>query len=47
MGELNRAELRKKEIFAEKIEKNWLNHLLHPAIREECRAVKYELLRLR
>ena len=32
-GELNRAELRKK-VFADENEKNWLNHLLHPAIRE-------------
>ena len=32
-GELNRSELRKK-LFSDENEKNWLNHLLHPAIRE-------------
>ena len=36
-GELNRAELRKK-VFADENEKNWLNHLLHPAIRERMLA---------
>jgi len=36
-GELNRAELRKK-VFADEDEKNWLNHLLHPAIRERMLA---------
>lgn len=33
-GELNRAKLR-QIIFAHEAEKQWLNHLLHPAIREE------------
>lgn len=32
-GELNRAELRRL-IFANEAEKNWLNNLLHPAIRK-------------
>ena len=36
-GELNRAELRKK-VFADENGKNWLNHLLHPAIRERMLA---------
>ena len=43
-GELNRAELRKK-VFADENEKNWLNHLLHPAIRERMLAqLKNEML---
>lgn len=33
-GELDRAKLR-QIIFAHEAEKQWLNHLLHPAIREE------------
>lgn len=33
-GELNRAELRKR-IFSNEAEKQWLNNLLHPIIREE------------
>ncbi|KAE9536892.1 dephospho-CoA kinase [Ursidibacter arcticus] len=33
-GDLNRAALRKR-IFQSEIEKNWLNNLLHPAIRLE------------
>ncbi|AKO45426.1 dephospho-CoA kinase [[Haemophilus] ducreyi] len=33
-GELNRAQLRQL-IFANRVEKNWLNNLLHPAIRRE------------
>ncbi|MGC7589626.1 dephospho-CoA kinase [Bisgaard Taxon 46] len=33
-GELNRAYLRER-IFQNEAEKNWLNNLLHPAIREE------------
>ena len=33
-GELNRAELRKKMYLQMKMKKSWLNHLLHPAIRE-------------
>ena len=33
-GQLNRALLRKK-IFTNDIDKNWLNNLLHPLIREE------------
>ena len=36
-GELNRAKLRKK-VFADENEKNWLNNLLHPAIRERMLA---------
>ncbi|WP_439328036.1 dephospho-CoA kinase [Lonepinella sp. BR2357] len=34
-GELNRAVLREK-VFNNESEKNWLNQLLHPAIRAEC-----------
>ena len=47
-GELNRAELRKK-VFADENEKNWLNHLLHPAIRKKmlaqlnCQTAPYTL----
>ena len=44
VGELNRAELRKK-VFADENEKNWLNHLLHPAIRERMLA-QFKTLRL-
>lgn len=33
-GELNRAQLR-HIVFADEVEKNWLNELLHPAIRAE------------